>query len=140
MGLSRRWIVESKQFETIVKDDSTGVKIQERCRGQLHFIRQNSLESTWMLNIFDKLVVAKDSSVYWARSIPGLPSILAQHCFNKHGSFLVIEEYDGRERRGFVLISEGRQGKGWDRFIFELRIAINFYQPWSYILNLFGVD
>ena len=90
-------IVESKQFETIVKDDSTRVKIQERCSGQLHSIHLNILESTWLLNIFDKLVVAKDSSVYWDRSILGFPRILAQCCFNRHGSFLVIEEYDGRE-------------------------------------------
>jgi hypothetical protein len=58
-----------------VKDDSTGVKIQERRRGQLHSIHLNSLESTWLLNIFDELVVAKDSSVYWDRSIPGFPCI-----------------------------------------------------------------
>jgi hypothetical protein len=55
--------------------------------------------------------------------------ILSQHCFNRHGSFLVIEEYDRREWRGSILVPEGRQGKGWDGFISELRIAINFYQP-----------
>ena len=71
----------------------------------------------------------KDSCLYWDCSIPGFPRILAQHCFNRRGYFLVIEEYDGRERCGSILVPKGRQGKGWDRFISELGIAINFYQP-----------
>jgi hypothetical protein len=42
---------------------------------------------------------------------------------NRHGNFIFIEEYEGRNRRGSVLIPEGRYGQGWTRLISELRIA-----------------
>jgi hypothetical protein len=84
MGLSRRWSVESKDFEMLVKDDSTELVIKERCRGQLRSIRLNSQESMWLLKFFDQLVVAEDSTVYWDWSKSGFPRVLAQSCFNRH--------------------------------------------------------
>jgi hypothetical protein len=46
-----------------------------------------------------------------------------QCCSNIHGCFLTIEEFDGRQRTGSVVILEGRFGQGWDRFISEVRLA-----------------
>lgn len=37
--------------------------------------------------------------------------------------FPTIEEFDGRQRSGLVLIPEGRYGQGWNRFISEVRLA-----------------
>jgi hypothetical protein len=129
MGLSRGWTVESKDFEMLVKDGSTGLKIKERSKGLLRFVHLDSKESTWLLNIFDELMAVKDSRVFRDQSVKGYLRILAQHCFNRYGDFLAIEEYEGRARWGSVLILEGRLRKGWDRFASELRIAINFFQP-----------
>jgi hypothetical protein len=33
--------------------------------------------------------------------------------FNKHGQFLVVEEYNGREKCGSVLLLEGKNRKGY---------------------------
>lgn len=99
--------MESKDLEMLVKDGSTGLKIRERCRGLLWSVRLSNQESVWLLDIFDDLVAAKDSRVFKDQSKPGFPCVLAQHCFNRHGGFLVIEEYDGRERCGSVLIPSG---------------------------------
>jgi hypothetical protein len=121
--------VESKDLEMLVKDSSTGLKFQERCRGLLRSVRLSNQESVWLLDIFDELVAAKDSRVFKDQSKPGFPCVLAQHCFNRHGDFLVIEEYNDRERCGSVLIPNGRLQKGWESFASELWIAINFVQP-----------
>ena len=66
--------------------------------------------------------------MYWDRSKSGFPRVLAQRCFKRRGSFLLFEEYDGKERCGTVLVLEGH-GKGWYRFISGLQIAVNFFQP-----------
>jgi hypothetical protein len=42
---------------------------------------------------------------------------------NRHGNFILIEEYEGRNHRGSVLIPEGRYGQGWTKLVLELRIA-----------------
>jgi hypothetical protein len=51
------------------------------------------------------------------------PRVLVQRRANRHGSFIFIEEYEGRKRRGSVLIPEGRHGQGWCRLVSELKIA-----------------
>jgi hypothetical protein len=106
MGLSRGWIVESKDFEMLVKDGSTGLKIKERSKGLLRSICLDSKECTWLLNIFDELMAVKDSRVFRDQFVKGYLRILAQHYFNIYGDFLAIEEYEGRAT-GVYFDSEG---------------------------------
>ena len=49
---------------------------------------------------------------------------MAQRRSNRHGNFLIVEEFYGRRRSGTILIPEGRYGQGWERFIKELQWAI----------------
>ncbi len=51
-------------------------------------------------------MVVEDSRVFWNQSQPGFPRIIAQRCFNRHGGFLVVEEFIGDRRSGSVLIQE----------------------------------
>lgn len=55
--------------------------------------------------------------------------MLAQKCFNRYGSFLVIEECDVSERRKSIMVPERRNQKGWSKLESELQIAIRFFQP-----------
>jgi hypothetical protein len=82
-------------------------------------------EATWLLKFFKDLVTVQDRIVFWNQSISGFPRILAQQCSNRHGFFLIIEEYEGRRRSGSVLVPKGRIGEGWERFGVELRLAFN---------------
>jgi hypothetical protein len=82
-------------------------------------------EATWLLKFFKDLVTVQDRIVFWNQSISGFPRILAQQCSNRHGFFLIIEEYEGRRRSGFVLVPKGRIGEGWERFGVELHLAFN---------------
>jgi hypothetical protein len=63
--------------------------------------------------------------VFWNQSVSGFPRILAQQCANRHGYFLTIEEYEGRRRKGSVLVPKGKFGEGWKHFGEELRLAFN---------------
>jgi hypothetical protein len=53
MGLSRKWSVESKDFEMVVKDGDTSLFIQEKSRGVLRSIRLGNKEVVWLLHIFE---------------------------------------------------------------------------------------
>ena len=86
-------------------------------------------EVVWLANSFGELMAVEDSRVFRDESIRSFPCVLAQKCFNRHGSFLALEEYEGRERRGRVLVPEGRSRKGWIRLQSELSIAFDYVQP-----------
>jgi hypothetical protein len=62
--------------------------------------------------------------VFWNQYVSGFPQILAQQCSNRHGFFLIIEEYEGRRSKGFVLVPKGKvgEGEGWKRFGEELHL------------------
>lgn len=63
--------------------------------------------------------------MFWNQFVSGFPRILAHQCSNRHGFFLIIEEYEGRRRKGSVLVPKGKLGEGWKRFGEELRLAFN---------------
>jgi hypothetical protein len=116
MVFSRRWSVESKEFELVIVGGETGVRLREICRGRLRSILMDRDEIAWLVRIFEELVEVEDSRVFWNQALAGFPRIIAQRCFNRHGGFLTIEEYNGGRRRDAVLVPEGRRGKGWDLF------------------------
>jgi hypothetical protein len=111
MSVSRRWSVESKDFELVVVGGETGVRFQENCKGKLRSILLDRDEIAWLVHIFKEIVVVEDSWVFWNQAQPGCPRIIAQHCFNRHSGFLMVEEHGSGRKSGVVLIPEGRRGK-----------------------------
>jgi len=103
----------------------TGIRIHERRKGVLRSILIDKDEAAWLIKSFHDLVTVLDSRVFWNQTVSGFPRILAQQCANRHGYFLTIEEYEGRRRKGSVLVPKGRFGEGWKRFGEELRLALN---------------
>jgi hypothetical protein len=67
----------------------------------------------------EELLLARNSPEFWKRSRAGFRGIFFQRCANKHGHFLVVEDY-GVGRRGLILVPEGRKGEGWKSFVLEL--------------------
>jgi hypothetical protein len=106
--------VESKDFELVVAGGETGVRFREKCKGRIRSIFLERDEIGWLVRIFEELVTVEDSRVFWNQASYGLPRVIAQRCFNRHGSFLLVEEYAGNRKNGVVLIPEGRGGEGWD--------------------------
>jgi hypothetical protein len=123
MAVSRRWSVESKDFELVIKGGASGARIFERSNRKQRFVFLQKEELAWLARTAEDLVAVKNSEVFWDHSRAGYPRIIAQKCSNRHGYFLTIEEFDGRRRCGSILVSEGRYGQGWKRFISEVRRA-----------------
>jgi hypothetical protein len=119
------WSVEAKKFALSVVGGFTGTSIYEKHQGVTRSILLGKDKAAWLLKFFKDLVTVQDSRVFWSQSIPGFPRILAQQYSNRHGFFLIIEEYEGRRRSGSVLVPKGRTGEGWERFGVELRLTFN---------------
>ena len=122
---SRRWSVESKDFELLVKGGAAGVRLFERSNGKQHSIFLKKDEVVWLVHIVEEMVAVESSEVFWDQSRAGYPRVFAQRPSNRHGSFLTVEEFDGRRRCGNVIIPEGRVGQGWNQFLLGLRKAID---------------
>jgi hypothetical protein len=121
MGSSSLWSMESKEFEMVVVGGDTGVRFHERCRGMRRSILLDRAETVWLLNTIDELVAMEDSRVFWDLSRVGYPWIRRS---NRHGVFLVVEEFNGRTRSSLVFVPEGRKGEGWARLATELRLVV----------------
>jgi hypothetical protein len=106
----------------------TGIRIREKCKGVTRSILLHRDEAVWLIKSFDELVSVQDSRVFWNQSIAGFPRILGQQCSNRHGYFLLVEEYEGRKKSGSILVPKGRYGEGWERFEVELCLAISHLQ------------
>lgn len=119
--------MESKPFELAVEGGSTRLRIREKCRGFTSSIFLGRIDSCWLLDAVEELLSAKSYAVFWKRSWAGFPGIIAQQCANKHGHFLVVEEYGGG-RRGFILVPKRRNDKGWMSFVLELWVVVKYTQ------------
>jgi hypothetical protein len=115
--------VEAKDFEVVVVGGESGVRIRESCKGRQRTILLDRTELAWLLKILESLVCVTDSR---DQSRHGFPRIIAQRQFNRHGGFMVIEEYNGIRRKDSIFIPEGRAGKGWISFREELRLVYEY--------------
>jgi hypothetical protein len=123
MGEARRWSVEAKEFELLVKGGLSGVRLVEKRNNRTRSICVQRDEILWLLGAVEKAANVDTSEVFWDQSRVGYIRLTTQRRANRHGRFLTIEEYDGRRRSGSVLIPEGWSGQGWHRLISELRLA-----------------
>jgi hypothetical protein len=128
MAGPRKWRVEAKEFELLIKGGADGVRIFERNGKKQRSIFLLKIELAWLVRIMEELVAMENSKVFWDQSRAGYTRIIAQKCSNRHGRFLTIEEFDGKRRCGSLMIPEGRYGQGWDRFMVEVRRANSSFQ------------
>ena len=126
MGWNRSWLVESKEFKFMLKDNSPVLTIHERRRGVQQAVNLRKKEQVWLVRIFGELVAVEDSWVFKDQTVPGFPQVLAQKCGNRNGRFLVIEEYNGRGKCGSIFVPKGRNRQGWNQFVEELRNVLQF--------------
>jgi hypothetical protein len=73
MPFSRRWSVESKDFELLVVGGETTVRFCESCKGMLRSILMDRDETAWLVRIFEELAVGEETRVFWNQAQPGFP-------------------------------------------------------------------
>jgi hypothetical protein len=92
---ARCWSVEAKVFEVLVKGGDSGVRIYERSKKKNCSIFICKDEIVWLVGALEEVAEAGQSEVFWDQSRAGFPRLITQKRSNKHGRFLMIEEFDG---------------------------------------------
>jgi hypothetical protein len=123
MGGSRKWSVESKDFELSIKGGNLGVRIVERSNGKQSSVFIHRDELAWLLDSVEAGEKVETSEVFWDQSRARVPRVILKYRANRNGRFMSVEEFDGRRRNGIILIPEGRLGQGWKRLTSELKKA-----------------
>jgi hypothetical protein len=130
-----KWKVEAKEFELVVRGGNTGVRCYERNSKTNRSIFLHRTEVAWLDSIVEDLAAVKRSKVFWDQSRAGVPRIIVEKCSNRHGNFLMLVEFDGRFRRGSIMIPEGRHGQGWNRLKMEVNrvnSSLGVREKWRY--------
>jgi hypothetical protein len=123
MAKERSWYVESKVFGMFIKGGNAGLRIVEKSKrkqGSI-FLRRDKL--AWVVGAVEEVLDVDTTEVFWDPGSAGFPRVLVQRRSNRHGGFIIMEEFEGSSRRGSILIPEGRYGQGWSRLLMELRNA-----------------
>jgi hypothetical protein len=107
----------------LLKGGNSGLRIVEICNKKQRSIYVHKDELVWLVGAVEEVIDVDSLEVFWDHSRAGYPRIIAQKCSNRHGRFITIKEFDGRNLSGTVLIPEGRHGQGWSRLKSELRKA-----------------
>lgn len=104
-------MIESKLF-TLVKEGGS-VRITERGWKRKQELLVEKSTTQWLV----KLDVCSSGvkQDFYSTIREGYRSYLAQKCSNNRGCYLVVLEYREGGRRSFVLIPEGKEGRGWKR-------------------------
>jgi hypothetical protein len=123
MAKARSWYVESKTFEMLIKGGNSGLRIVERGKRKQGSIFLQRDEIAWLVGAVEGVLDVDTSEVFWDPTSAGYPRVLVQRRSNRHGNYLLIEEFERSNRRGSILIPEGRYGQGWIRLVAELRSA-----------------
>jgi hypothetical protein len=77
MAGSRRWSVESKEFELVVKGGLSGVRIFERSHGKQRSIFLKKDDLAWLGHIVEEMVAVESSEIFWDQSRAGYPRMMA---------------------------------------------------------------
>jgi hypothetical protein len=118
--------VEAKAFCFTAKEGSTDLRLEERRKGFVGFIRVGPQGAVWLVAKVEEAFQSqvKDGSAKGFREDEN--SLLVREGCNKAGRFLeVAVEADGGWK-GMIWLLEGKKGWGWRRFVSEMRRMLEF--------------
>jgi hypothetical protein len=117
--MERRFKVEAKSFFFSTK--ASQLRLEERRKGFLGLILVDLRGATWLATTVDEASRSPASADFVRSSSEGRKSLSVRGGCNKGGRFLEVVVFVDDERKGIIWIPEARSGRGWRRFVTELR-------------------
>lgn len=102
--------------------------VYERSRAFVRSVSLGKASVLWLLDIMRALLQAESSKEFVEFLRMGIKAFIAQHGSHRFGCFLAVAECGGGGRRGFVVILEGRGGRGWLDFVLKLQRFLEAFQ------------
>jgi hypothetical protein len=88
------------------------LRFYERSRGFVRLVSLGKVTVIWLLATMEALRLAEGSKAFVKSSRVGSKAFIAKRCLNKFGLFLAVVEYGGGDQRAFLVILEGKGGRG----------------------------
>jgi hypothetical protein len=123
IGVHGWLLVEAKSFEFVVDEEVSILQIFERSKGILRTVFLGKTSGSWLETVKD-LLQAEGQKVFAKKFRFSSRAFLAQRGSNKRMCFLALVEYEGGSWKGYLVIPEGREGKGEGGFAYQLHNAM----------------
>jgi hypothetical protein len=81
----------------------------------------------WLLDTMEELLLAEALKEFLKSSKVGFKAFIAKWFLNKLGINLGVAEYGGGGRRGIVVLSKGRGGRGWAGFVLKFQKVLEAF-------------
>jgi hypothetical protein len=117
--MERRFKVEAKTFFFSTK--ASQIRLEERRKGFLGLILVDRRGANWLAETVEEAARSPVLGEFVRASSEGRKSLSVRGGSNKGGRFLEVVALVDDERKGIIWIPEARSGRGWRRFVSELR-------------------
>jgi hypothetical protein len=117
--MERRFKVEAKTFFFSTK--ASQLRLEERRKGFLGLILVDLRGAAWLAETVDEASRFPALADFDKSSSEGRKSLSVKGGCNKGGRFLEVVAFVDDDRKGIIWIPEARSGRGWRRFVTELR-------------------
>jgi hypothetical protein len=117
--MERRFTVEAKTFFFSTK--ASQIRLEERRKGFLGLILVDQRGAAWLAETVEDASRATVLEDFDKSSSEGRKSLSVRGGCNKGGRFLEVVARVDDDRKGIIWIPEARSGRGWRRFVSELR-------------------
>jgi hypothetical protein len=118
-AMERRFKVEAKSFFFSTK--ASQLRLEERRKGYLGLILVDLRGATWLAATVEEASRSPALEDFVRSSNEGRKSLSVRGGCNKGGRFLEVVVFVDDDRKGIIWIPEARSGRGWRRFVTELR-------------------
>jgi hypothetical protein len=118
-AMERRFKVEAKSFFFSTK--ASQLRLEERRKGFLGLILVDLRGATWLAATVEEASRSPALEDFVRSSNEGRKSLSVRGGCNKGGRFLEVVVFVDDDRKGIIWIPEARSGRGWRRFVTELR-------------------
>jgi hypothetical protein len=117
--MERRFKVEAKTFFFSTK--AAKLRLEERRKGFLGHILVGHRCASWLAATVEEASLSPVMEDFVKSSSEGRMSLLVRGGCNKAGRFLEVAAFVDDDQKGIMWIPEARSGRGWRRFVVELR-------------------
>jgi hypothetical protein len=119
--MERSFFFETKTLCLSAKDGCSLFRLEERRKGFVGFIFASNQCSSWLVDTVEAAILSQSKEDFAKSYYEGDKATMVQGGGNKAGRFLEVSVFAEGGRKGIIWLPEGRYGRGWRRFVVELR-------------------
>jgi hypothetical protein len=123
-----RWHVEAKKFLFTVVEGASVVRLEERRRNFSGRVLLGIQSLGWLISTVECLLWFPREKDFVRSFREGSKVLIVRRGGNAAGKYIEVAVYVAGGCKGIICIPEGRDGRGWRRFVMELEKVRGFFK------------